>query len=146
MNQEIFKIIKLTDHSYIINNIKLKNNHNHKKILTKKYTIYQYKNLRLIIDENNEKECVKLVPINYKITDSIIVNSYKITTMPLTSFPFISKYDFVLERTIETYNYKNKSYAYITETNTKTNDSVTYIKVTDFNDNELQDLSNEILN
>ena len=138
MDREIFKVKKLCEHSYFIDSIEP--TIVHKKMSVKKCKVYQYKNLYLIIDENNGKECFRIENIDYKLSDDFVINSYKITTIMLTLFPFINKYDSILERVIETYNYKNKSYAYVTETDIKTNESIKYIKVSNYDDNEVMDL------
>jgi hypothetical protein len=143
MNQEIFKVKKISNNSYVIEDFKV--NNQQKKISTRLHTIYQYKNLQLHVSENNEKECIKVDNIGHKIISNIIMHSYKITTVPLTAFPFIDKYDCILEQIIETYNYKDKPFAYIQETNTKTNESITYIKVTDFDENKTLNMFTEIV-
>ena len=158
INQEIFKIKQLCNYIFSIQECKLNNKlEKLSKVSTQKYMVYKYKNLNLIVNDKNEKECTKLENVGYKIMDNILINYYKETPIAVTSFPFINNYDSIIEKTVMIYNYNNKSLMFVKEKDVKGKDVkekdvkestsyISYIKVNNFTGIEIDDLiSNTVI-
>ncbi len=145
---DVFIINKKTDNLMECKNIDTSNIFNKsnksnkfKKISETKYKMYVKNNMTLLIDSKNNKYC-ELVEYNNNqlITNKLIVN-YIVKAIPLCSFPFIDEYDDIIQRYIVTYgNGIHNNIHIIKETNLKSNETVTFIRLDNPNTLDLENI------
>jgi len=154
---DIFMINSITNNVMECKNINLSNISNKsnkfKKISETKYKIYVKNNMELLVDSKGNKYC-ELVEYNNNqlINNKLIVNS-TIKAIPLCSFPFIDEYDDIIQRYTTTYsnniqnNIQNSScndiqnnLHIIKETNSKSNETITFVRLDNFNTSNLENI------
>ena len=139
----IYKINHRSEHCMTCDNIKLSNKINYRTKLS--FTIYIYKELYLYVDSNGNKRCYRknnlCNSVDYK---KFFKDTIKLIELPLENFPFIDKYDQIINQTIFTFliNNNNKNEIEINlikeSTNIYPNQEISYISVN--NDINIQEI------
>lgn len=101
----IYKINHESEHLINCDQIRLTD----KMICQKKssFTIYVYKELYLYIDSDGNKKCYRRISLNNTVDSKFFKETYQLLGLPLDNFPFIDKYDQVINQT--TYNFSVQS-------------------------------------
>lgn len=123
-----------------------------KKVYESTHKIYVKNNMMLLVDSKNNKYCeIVEYESNKLVNNNLLVNS-TIKSIPLCSFPFIDKYDDIIQRYTITYtntnnNIHNNKYNYtqqnihiISETNAKSNDAIVFIRLDNHNESETKSI------
>ena len=95
--------------------------------------IYQLGDLQLVIEGTNKK-CVQLKNVDQLIVDKnktlIMINQKDNTDIPIDYFPFIDKYDMVINQAIDVYKLNENTFIwYIREKNDATKNITSYYKI-----------------
>lgn len=114
---DIFKVNKVGNKVYQTSKPSFKNNC--KKISSETETVYIYKNLQLSIDKSGNKICNQVIPKETKtLNNNIIVRKYELKHTPISSFPFLDKYDDCVDRSVEKYIWNNNEFMIIRDNET----------------------------
>ncbi|QKF93812.1 hypothetical protein QKU48_gp0354 [Fadolivirus algeromassiliense] len=101
---------------------------------TLKYKIYIYKDLWLVVDDNM-KMSYRIKFLNSKLLNKSVYIKQKYESIPLENFPFLDRYDRIINRTIIQYN---NGYCKVTDVDVNTNEILTFVGVD--NDDKLNNL------
>lgn len=122
----IYKIKKNQGHIIELDNIILNKKVGH-QTLTSSNKIYKYKNLLLCIDSQNKKKCFRYTSLESKVVNNFIVEKVNLLEIPLENFPFINKYDEIIDRNIKSFQDKNSKIDLIFDNSNNCN--VSYISI-----------------
>lgn len=129
---DIYFINKLGDNIFEILESPNKNLKKCNKIANMHQIVYIYNNMQLIVNNDKQKRCIQINKLDNKLISfnnkNLIIDNYETLNMELECFPFISKYDDILNRNTDIYKCNEITFEYITETNSK-NVVISYLKI-----------------
>lgn len=126
---DIFLVNKIGSNILKCNsNIKLANiTKEFKKLSEMEHKVYLYNNITLMVDvKDNNKICESVEYVNNKLVGNKLLVTSAIKKLQIYSFPFIDKYNDVVNRHIITYQ---NGISIIKETNLKSNESILFIRI-----------------
>ena len=104
----LYKIKQKSDYIIKCDNIKISNKIKCYKKST--FRVYVYGELYLYIDSVNNKKCYHKENLKNTIHDGkFFIERSKLVELPLENFPFIDKYDQIIDQTVFTYIVNDKS-------------------------------------